>query len=52
MYTDRVLHERGWVGVAPIEHVGKKKIYIYINRERERETDRDTKTEKKQFSRE
>jgi len=50
MYTDRVLHERGWVGVAPIEHV--KKRYVYIYRERERETDRDTKTEKKQFSRE
>lgn len=35
MYTDRVLHTRGWVGVAPIEHVGKKK-YIYRERERDR----------------
>lgn len=38
MYTDRVLHERGWVGVAPIEHVEKKDIYIYIYGERERPT--------------
>lgn len=41
-YTDRVLHERGWVGVAPIEHVEKKYIYIYyIERDRPRHQDRE-----------